>query len=57
MDARKVTVTNTRGDVVSGLWRPPVMSDEPPTIQVGSTRWFEGVWRRDGWDWTFDAEE
>lgn len=55
MDPRKVTLTDEQGDVEHGLWREPVMSDMPATIQVGSTRWFEDVWRRDGWSWSFDA--
>ena len=53
-DPRKVTLTDQHGDQVAGLWRAPVVSDMPATIQVGSTRWHEEVWSRDGWYWSFD---
>ena len=54
MDPLKITMTDTQGDILHGTWR--IGADAYAIIHANGHDLYESTWRRNGWDWTFDAE-
>jgi hypothetical protein len=58
MSHRNVVLEDAYGDHHRGVEHLG-KSDEPPTITVGSTRWYTTTWTREGWVrvWAGEWEE